>query len=324
MKNKIISSLFLFLTLTACASQDKSEDKFTGFDENEINIQFNSSVNNKMFDLNLFCYDDKGNVYFSNPKDNFKVYAYDENSSEKLTDVAGTSLNYYNDKLYFLSENAALNTENIRYGEGILYEYDLNSKVKKQVSSSSLCGFTVIDDKFYTLDLSDEACVCSYDINTDSKEKLYNGFSVRKYNDYFLTLDKNKYYLENDENKLLFITDDIPLYDNFYKDKYYYISQNDYAMYDINLLNGEKSKLSDNINDYTFLNDDLYLIKSDMYLYKYDGKDFERIDDINQYQKIYSDNKNLYGIKSEYNEQTKVSKSVFVKINNDMTIVNIG
>ncbi|MCH5348407.1 MAG: hypothetical protein J1E40_03725 [Oscillospiraceae bacterium] len=300
-----------------------SEPVFTGLNIQDTDTDFSPLVNKKSMNHQLFCYDDNGNIYFSDPMNNYSLYSYDGTKTKLLADVPAYCLNYYDGKIYFLSENKIINIEDRISPEGYPFECDIGSGEMSQIRERKITGMTVIDGEIYGINEENACYVYRYDRTSDTEEKLFNSFDIAKAGKYFLTFepgaDRIDFYLESKDDKILFINDDIPLNSCFCYGKFYYKSQSDYALKVIDLQSGERKSL-DGSADYSFLNGDLYVLNNDHHLCRYDGNDFIIMEEMNQYEYIYSDNKNLFGIKKEYSLSARVMEYFFVKINGDFSI----
>jgi len=308
-------------------SENTVEQVFTGIPEEDIEYGFSPQVNKKDLSLQLFCCDGNGNVYFSDPADNYCLYSYDGSESRKLTDIKAYGLNYYDNKIYFLSPQKGINIDDMIYPEGYAYEYDIQSGKTTQIGDSEICDMTVIDGEIFGINYDDACFFYKYDENDPDfrNKKFFNSFVIKKCKNHFLTFetvsenneDKIHFYLQNENDKQLLLADDIPLDCFFAFGKFYYFSQNTHELKIIDLENGEISSPGF-ARDFTVLDGELYVLKSDMYLYK--AGDENKLNESNQFHDIYSDNVNLYGVMGEYNSSSQRNDYVFVKINSDFSI----
>lgn len=313
-------------------SENTEEQVFTGIPEEDIEYNFSPQVNKKDFSLQLFCYDDNGNIYFSNPADGHKLYVYDGTESRKLTDIRAVCLNYYDGKIYFISPPPQRDLGIYDMSpEGYPYKYDLESGETVQLDDSVMSDMTVIDGEIYAMNYDSACFFYKYDENDPDcrNKKVFNSFVIKKCKDHFLTFetvsenneDKIHFYLQNENDKQLLLADDIP-HDCFFAfGKFYYFSQNTHELKIIDLENGEISSPGF-ARDFMVLDGELYILKSDMYLYK--AGDENKLNELNQFKYIYSDNKNLYGVTMQYNSFSRRNDYVFAKINPDFSIEIIG
>ncbi len=317
---------------SVCETSESSEEQvLTGIPEEYIEYGFSPQVNKKDLSLQLFCCDGNGNVYFSDPADNFCLYSYDGSESKKLTDIKAYGLNYYNNKVYFLSPQKGINIDDMIYPEGYAYEYDIQSGKTTQIGDSEICDMTVIDGEIFGMNTDNAAFFYKYDENNPDcrNKKVFNSFVIKKCKDHFFTFetvsenneDKINFYLQNGNDKQLLLADDIPLDCFFAFGKFYYFSQNTHELKIIDMENGEISSPGF-AKDFTVLDGELYILKSDQYLYKAGNEN--KLNELNQFEYIFSDNKNLYGVAFQYNSSSKTSYYVFVKINSDFSIETIG
>lgn len=343
MKKIILLILSMSVILCSCAREDHTEitrtetvsetviniekRAFTGLVEEDIEYEFSLQVNKKDFGLQLFCYDDNGNIYFSDPSDNYSLYAYNGTESKRLTDQKAICLNYYDGGIYFLSPQREINIGDMIFPEGYAYMYDLQSGETTQISGFVLSDMTVIDGEIFAIN-DDNACFFyKYDKNDPDcrNKKIYNSFVIKKCKDRFFTFetvsinneDKLNFYLQNETDKQLILSDDIPLDCCFAFGKFYYMSQNTHELITIDLKNGERNS-SGYAAEFTLLDGELYVLKENGYLYKTGNEKI--LNEINQFYNIYSDNVNLYGIIGEYDLATQKENYFFVRVNPDFSV----
>lgn len=351
MKKIIFLILSMSLILCSCARENNSENNteatgaetfsetaanaeeqaFTGLAEDDIEYGFSPQVNKKDFALQLFCYDDNGNVYFSDPADNYSLYAYDGTESKKLTDQKAVCLNYYDGGIYFLSPQREINIDDMVFPEGYAYVYGLQSGETAQTGDFAISNMTVIDGEIYAVNDDNTCFFYKYDENDPDcrNKKIYNSFVIKKCKNRFLTFEtvsanngeKINFYLQNETDKQFILSDDIALNCCFAFGNFYYNSQNTHELKIMNLENGEVNSAGQ-ATDFTLFDGELYVIKSDGFLYKSGGEN--KLNEINQFYNIYSDNINLYGIIAEYNMQAQRHDYFFVKINSDFSTEIIG
>lgn len=343
MKKNILLILSISVILCSCARGDNTEitrtetvseaivnvekQVFTGIPEEDIEYDFSPQVNKKDFSLQLFCYDDNCNIYFSNPADNYSLYAYDGTESKKLTDQKAICLNYYDGAIYFLSPQKEINIGDMVFPEGYAYMYELQSDEITQIGDSMVCDMTVIDGEIFAINDDSDCFFYKYDENDPNcrNKKTYNSFVIKKCKDHFFTFetvslndeDKINFYLKNENDKTFILTDDIVLNCCFAFGNFYYNSQNTHELKIINLENGEISSAGYTV-DFTMFNGDLYVIKSDGFLYKLG--DENKLNELNQFYNIYSDNVNLYGIIGEYDLAAQKENYFFVRVNPDFSV----
>lgn len=303
------------------------EQIFTGIPEEDIEYGFSPQVNKKDFGLQLFCCDGNGNIYFSDPADNYNLYAYDGSESRKLTDIKSIGLDYYDNKIYFVSPQREINIEDMTFPEGYAYVYDLQSGETTQIGDSTISNMTVIDGEIFGINDDNTCFFYKYDENDPDcrNKKIFNSFVIKKCKDRFFTLesvsvnneDKINFYLQNDTDKQFILTDDIALDCCFSFGKLYYKSQNTHELKTIDLKTGETNSLG-NAPRFTLLDGEVYIIKNDYFLYKTGNEN--KLNDLNQFYDIYSDNINLYGVTGEYNMAIQRHEYFFVKINSDFSV----
>lgn len=309
---------------TENATAEQAEEQvFTGIPEEDIEYGFSPQVNQIDFSLRLFCCDGSGNIYFSDPADNYNLYVYDGSESRKLTDIKAVCLNYYDGKIYFLSPQREINIDDIVFPEGYAYVYDLQSGETVQIGNSTISDMTVIDGEIYALN-DDNACFFyKYDENDPDcrNKKIYNSFGIKKCKDLFLTFesgnDKINFYLQNETDKHFLLSNDIPYKCFFVFGKYYYKSQETHELKTIDLKNGETNTL-DPLVKFTALDGEVYGVKNDHFLYKSGNEN--KLNELYQFYDIYSDNVNLYGIIGEYDLVSQRHNYSFVKVNSDFSV----
>lgn len=313
---------------TAYETNEIAEEQvFKGISEEDIEYGFSPQVNKKDFSLQLFCYDNNGNIYFSDPADNYNLYAYDGSESRKLADIKAIGLNYYDNKIYFVSPQKGIDIEDMAFPEGYVYMYDLKSGEITQIGDSVMSDITVIDGEIYAINDDNDCFFYKYDENDPDcrNKKVFNSFVIKKCRDRFFTFeavsvnneDKINFYLQNETDKQFILADDIALDCCFSFGKFYYKSQNTHELKTIDLESGETNSLG-HAPKFTLLDGEVYIIKSDYFLYKTGNEN--KLNELNQFYDIYSDNVNLYGVTGEYNMAIQRHEYSFVKINPDFSI----
>ncbi len=314
------------------SSENTEEQVFKGIDGEYIEYGFSPQVNKKDFSLQLFCCDGNGNVYFSDPADNYCLYSYNGTESRKLTDIRAVCLNYYDGKIYFVSPPPQRDLGIYDMSpEGYPYKYDLESGEIVQLDDSIMSDMTVIDGEIYAMNYDSTCFFYKYDENDPDcrNKKFYNSFGIKKCKNHFLTFepasesngDNIKFYLQNETDKHFLLSNDIPSGYFFAFGKFYYKSQNTHELKTIDLKTGETNSLGF-ASDFTVLDGELYILKSDLFLYKIGNEN--KLNELNQFYDIYSDNVNLYGVMGEYNSSSQRNDYAFAKINSDFSIETIG
>lgn len=340
MKKIIFFILSLTLILCSCTQEniDEStsvtapetfeaaeEQVFTGIPEKNIEYGFSPQINKTDFSLQLFCYDNNGNIYFSDPADNYNLYVYDGTESKKLTDIKSICLNYYDGKIYFLSPQNDLEIYDMS-PEGYPYKYDLESGEVVKVDDSIMSDMTIIDGEMYAMNYDNACFFYKYDKNDPGcrNKKIYNSFGIKKCKDLFLTFetasesgDKINFYMQNETDKHFLLSNDIPYRYFFSFGKFYYTSQNTHELKTIDLKSGETNNLG-YVSDFTLLDCEVYCIMEDLYLYKIGNEN--KLNELYQFYDIYSDNVNLYGIIGEYDISAQKHNYSFVKVNSDFSV----
>ncbi|MDE6593398.1 MAG: DUF5050 domain-containing protein [Oscillospiraceae bacterium] len=321
------SSLILAISLlTSCKSpaEQAAEEPFTGLPEDQIVQGFSPQVNQKTFDYRFFCYDDSGNIYFSNPKDNFHLYSYNGSDCKQLTDFPAFGLNHYDGSVYFLTDDHNINIDDQVETYGTPYKYDLWTDELQKIGDEIIHSMTVIDGEIYGLNMENDCFVYKY----GEGEKLFNSFDIKKTGDYFLTFESDgdtiRSYLNSPDDRRLFITDDIPINGSFAFGKYYYKGQESHELRSVDLSNGEIYVYGKGMSDYTLLNGELYILGTDGFLYLYKDGSLTKLDDAHQYDTIYSDNKNLYAIGKEYSLASSKMEYFFVKLDENFAPEVLG
>ena len=103
-----------------------SVSEFTGIPLSD-NPDESSNLNSKTWGYNPICFD-SGKVYFSNPKDRQYLYVYDGEESKCLAKVPANSLNFYNNKIFFISAGKVIDPYDYIDQEGFLFSYDPESE----------------------------------------------------------------------------------------------------------------------------------------------------------------------------------------------------
>lgn len=325
-RSKIIAIFLAMLFPTACSLPDSStpDEPFTGLPEDQIVRGFSPQVNKKAFDYQIFCYDDEGNIYFSNPKDNFHLYSYNGSECTPLTDFPAFGLDHYDGSVYFLTDDRRINLDDKGETYGIPCKYDLRTGRTEKLGDETIHSMTVIDGEIYGLNMENDCFVYKY----GEGEKLFNSFDIKKTGDYFLTFesvnDTIRFYLQSPHDRSLFITDDIPVNGFFAFGKYYCKGQESRELRSVDLSNGETHVYGSGMSDYTVLSGELYIIGTDGFLYLYKDGSLRKLDEINQYNAVYSDNINLYAIGKQYNLASSRMEYFFVKLDENFVPKVLG
>ncbi|MDE7294627.1 MAG: DUF5050 domain-containing protein [Oscillospiraceae bacterium] len=317
--------------LTSCKSPvgQAAEEPFTGLPEDQIVQGFSPQVNQKAFDYRFFCYDDEGNIYFSNPKDNFHLYSYDGSGDnvgrcKQLTDFPAFGLDYYDGSVYFLTDDRRINLGDMGENYGLPYKYDPGTGEVQKIGDEIIHSMTVIDGEIYGLNIENDCFVYKY----GEGEKLFNSFDIKKTGDYFLTFESSgdtiRSYLQSPNDRRLFISDDIPINGFFAFGKYYYKGQESHELRSVDLSDGETYVYGKGMHDYTLLGGELYILGTDQFLYLYKDSNLTKLDDAHQYDTIYSNNKNLYAIGKEYNLASSKMEYFFVKLDENFVPEVLG
>lgn len=296
-----------------------AESPFKGLPVEETDMSFSPLVNKKSFDNQLFCYDGRGNIYFANPADNLYLYVYDGEDCRAAAEMPVCGLGYDGGYVYFLS-GKAVNIEDDIGPSGYPYRYDPRTGETKKLGEAQTESLTVIDGELYGLNFEADCYAYKY----DSGERLFNSFYIQKTGDYFLTCRPEgngiAFYLENGDISHLFITEDIPRNPVFSYGKCFYIDQNTHELKSVNLTDGSVNVYcSGGIGDFTLMGGDLYIIDSDQFLCRYDEGKLSRLNDVRQFESLYSDDGHLYGIGKEYSAASGRMEYFFVKLGDDFS-----
>lgn len=245
---------------------DDSFPLFAGIDISEEGLAV-STVNNKGDTLQILC-SDGNTVYFSNPKDGYKLYSYNGESTKRLTDIKAYSLNYYDGCVYFLSSDIDIDLYSAIPGN--LYKYDTESEETTQLGDVPMCNLRVDQQGiFYTNmpEIGKDINVHQFDPQSGESVQLYRASSVQHIDGYSIANEVKpsgeylNYFLERDQEKIRITSDVVALYDCIYDGVYYfwdYLSRN---LYSIDLKNGEQTLLCENSGvHYTVFDGYVYLV----------------------------------------------------------------
>lgn len=259
-------------------TSDDSFPPFTGIDISEEGLAV-STLNNKMDTMQIFCCDGDI-VYFSNPKDGFKLYSYNGESTECLTDIKAYSLNYYDGCVYFLSSDIEINVYDRIAMIGSLYKYDVQSEETTQISDVSMCNLLVDEQGiFYTNspEVGKTTYAHQFDPQSGESVQLYKAGSVQHIDGYSIAKEKKpsgyylNYFLERDDEKIWVTSDVVALYDCVHDGVYYFWDSLSRSLYSINLKNGKQILLCKDASlNYTVF---------DGYVYSGSGKTLVRLSD---------------------------------------------
>lgn len=294
-------------------------------------------VNCKDFRPSLLCYGD-GNTFFMW---NGTVYKHNGETTEPLFERNAYNLNYNDGMLYFI-ENDSYDLSGINqvHIEGILYRYDLNKNEFEALTESPVSLPVVSSGETFYIDYAaagaSELPTGIFRLNENgTSERLYDGMKYIAYGEYRLKYDwsgEEKVYFSNDETALL-LENIHPYWDCVDGDYYYYCSTIDNSLNRISVLTGEITTLpsyepyytdplfDDNENkflcgDYTVLNDEIYFIDDYSALRKYDegSDDCIQINCKYAFRYLYADDKNIYGVGCEREEESIEHTYHFIKL----------
>lgn len=257
---------------------DDSFPPFTGIDISEEGLAV-STVNNKGDSLQILC--SYGNtVYFSNPKDGYKLYSYNGESTKRLTDIKAYSLNYYDGCVYFLSSDIDINLYDPIPGN--LYKYDTESEETTQLGDVPMCNLLVDEQGiFYTnvIEIGKDINVHQFDPQSGESVQLYRASSVQHIDGYSIANEVKpsgeylNYFLKKDDEKIRITSDVVALYDCIHDGVYYfwdYLSRN---LYSVDLKNGEQTLLCENSGvNYTVFDGYVYLTSGGLLVKLSDGE----------------------------------------------------
>ncbi|HBH95653.1 MAG TPA: hypothetical protein DDX91_07855 [Ruminococcaceae bacterium] len=345
---EILAAASLFLLSSGCSQASETDlpaetseinnaaiyyEIFSGLPKSEIKL---STVNCKDFRPSLLCYGD-GNTFFMW---NGAVYRYNGEVAERLFERNAYNLCYNSGKLYFIENDSyKIGGNDLVHIEGILYSYELEEKVFNALTDYPVSMPIVSGDEIFYTDYAaaDDPIpptgVCRIDENGTS-ERLYDGVKYTAYGEYRLKYDwsgdEKVFFAKN--NKALLLENIHPYWDCIDGDYYYYRSQTDGTLNRLSLLTGEAAALKpyesyhDDSHfedeekficlDYTVLNDEIYFIDDCSSLRKYDEKSDNciQIDCEYAFRYIYADDKNIYGVGCEREEESLEHTFYFIKL----------
>lgn len=308
-------------------------EMFSGLPRSEKPL---NTVNSKDFRPSLLCYGD-GNVFFMW---NGTVYKHNGETTEALFEKNAYDLNYYDGSLYFVeNDHYDLSSIDQVHIEGLLYRYDLNKGVIEALTDYPLSLPVISNGEIFYTDYATaddpEPPTGIYRVNEDGTfERLYDGVKYIEYGEYRLKYDwsgeEKVYFSQGDKGLLL---DGVhPYWDCIVGDHYYYRSQTDNSLNCLSVLTGELTTLEPYDEekgficiDYTVLNDDIYMIGDDSSLLKYNHEtgDYTKIDCIYAFRYIYADDKNIYGVGYEREEESIHPTYHFTKLIIDGDTANV-
>ncbi len=217
--------------------------------------------------------------------------------------------------------------------EGLLYRYDLNKGVIETLTDYPVSLPVVSNGEIFYTDYATasdpEPPTGIYRVNEDGTfERLYDGVKYIEYSEYRLKYDwsgeEKVYFSQGDKGLLL---DDIhPYWDCIVGDYYYYRSQVNNTLNRLSVLTGELITLEPENEengffcmDYTVFNDIIYLIgdRSELLKYNYETGDYTEIDCKYAFRYIYADEKNIYGVGCEREENSINHTFHFIKLTID-------
>ena len=306
---------------------------FRGIEKDETPI---STVNCKQFRPSLFCYGG-GNIFFMW---NGTVYRHDGKTTEALFESSAYNLNYKDGKLYFIENDSYdVNGYNLVHVEGLLCSYGIAEETYEIMTEVPVSQPVVNNGEiFYTkyAAVGDPEPIGIYRLNEDgTSERLYDGVSYIAYGEYLLKYDwsDGERVCFSRDGEALLLENVHPHWDCIVGDYYYYRSQEDNSLNRLSMLTGEiitlkpyESLYTDPLfddeeanfvcQDYTVLNDEIYLIDDYSALRKYNAEtdDYTQIDCEYAFRYIYADEENLYGVGCEREEESMTHTYHFVKL----------
>lgn len=334
----IIGLSFLVWFITGCSNIDKEkENNNTVVDGKEISfvneLEYDiSSINNKECVYQPFCYDDN-NIYFSNIRDNQYIYKYDGTSTELIVEMPAFSLNYYNDSIYFISNNKTVDIEDRVNHSGIAYRLDLNDMSLNAISDETVMSLAVNNNGIFYLKEDEDSVLSVYKMNEygTSSSKLYHSFSIQTYGEYHIEFRPSDevidFYLTDGKNDYKIVSGDIIRNDSIADNKYFFRLQNSKGLYYIDLGNGTQTSIvaddhTPRVSDYTVINEEIIVLLEDGYIYKWDGDELIKLESDRQYKYLYTNNKDIYVISELFNQQLGKNEYFFsvIEIEDDDVI----
>lgn len=302
-------------------------EMFNGLPKSENPL---NTVNSKDFRPSLLCYGD-GNTFFMWDG---TVYKHNGETTEALFEKNAYDLNYYDGMLYFIeNDRYDISSRDEVHIEGLLYRYDLNKGVLETLTDYPVTLPVVSKGEIFYTDYATandpEPPTGIYRINDDgTSERLYSGLKYIAYGEYRLKFDwsgEEKVYFSCGDKALL-LENVHSYWDCIVGDYYYYRSQVDNTLNRLSVLTGELTTLEPENEengffcmDYTVLNDIIYLIgdRSELLKYNYETGDYTEIDCKYAFRYIYADDKNIYGVGCEREENSINHTFHFIKLTID-------
>lgn len=311
-------------------------ETFRGVEKDETPI---NTVNCKEFRPSLFCYGG-GNTFFSWDG---KVYKHDGETTEVLFGGDVYNLNYSDGVLYFIENDSYnVNDNNFVHIEGALCSYDLDEELYEIMTEFPVSQPVVNNGEIFYTDYAsagDPEPTGIYCLNKDgTSERLYDNMSYIEYGGYLLKSDwsdEERVYFSRDDEALL-LENVHPYWDCIVGDYYYYRSNTDRTLNRLSMLTGEiitlkpyellyPDPLFDDeesafvCQDYTVLNDEIYLIDDYSALRRYNEAtdSYTQINCEYAFRYIYADEENLYGVGCEREEESMTHTYYFVKLTLD-------
>ncbi len=160
-----------------------SVTEFTGIPLSE-NLGESFNLNSKDWGYHPICFD-SGKVYFSNPKDRQYLYVYDGEESNCLAELPANALNFYDNKIYFISNGNMINPSDYIDFEGFLFSYDLESEELTRLTDFYITQpLYVSSEGIFYFHISEETkgTIYKLDEGFDEITPLYNSFCILNYN----------------------------------------------------------------------------------------------------------------------------------------------
>ncbi len=299
-------------------------------------------------------------VYYANYGGDNYIYSYSDGKSELLIEMPGNFLNYWNGDLYFISNGKNLPELNAYFYFGNLYKYNIKNKTTELVLDMKI-NYLTVNEKGIFFEGNEDNVTQNYFLSFDGEKPVKLGLFVPLfYGEYQVSsvFDDETYKglgLVSKDAGHLFLPDDDGFQTELNKtivgDFFYYYDNSDAKVHSLNFKTGQTESYSASSEyyitndedgeihnfaevtsidgeeqpkfaDYSVMDNQLYVIRYDNYIYKYntDEKMFipvYKAEKLKYFLRLYNDGINLYAIVEQRNEDMIKNISLNILTEND-------
>ena len=246
------------------------------------------------------------------------MYVYDGEKSKCLAKVPANSLNFYDNKIYFISDGKAIDPYDYIDHEGFLFSYDLESEELTRLTDFYISQPLYVNSEgiFYIhLSKNEKVTVYKLDEGSGVITPLYKSYCIINYNGFhynffskcdsdglrttYLCLSDNEknYVLNESSNEIGFPTGEC-----IANGKFYFRRQGMKSLTSIDLKDGTVFEFPVNpkfpYSDYTIFNGTEYVAREDGLCEFMDGKflKYTRKEQLVSIERLFSDSKGMFAL----------------------------